>query len=159
MNSPEAIAARISEHLQNLPTKSISGTELASFLRYAFPGFSPFTYHSRNLRMFLLQFVPGVVPVGRSGGDLLYGFKPSNPEPTEEGSFVAPAEPSLERPETRPAVQTPSPSITSQTATTTMSRELWKSFASPNSLWRIYANPESGEVRLLPPSRVGLPQP
>jgi hypothetical protein len=148
MDSPETIASRISEYIQTLPSKKISGTELAQFLKFAFPGFSPLAFGVPRLRVFLERYVPGIALVGRSGGDLLYGVKPpQEPEQQTETNVVnAPA-----------AASGPSPH--SAMSTSNLNHQLWKSFSSPNSLWHIYANTETGDIQVIAPGGLRLAAP
>jgi len=144
MESPQVIGSKISEYIYSLPSKKISGTELSQFLKFSFRGFSPFTYGYPKLRLFLRQYVPDVVAVGRAGGDVVYGIQtPNQVQPAETAHISSTAAPSG-------AVDKPA---------LIMSRELWKSYASPNSLWHIYANRESGEFQVTPPGHAGPPDP
>jgi hypothetical protein len=148
MDSPDTIASRISEHIQALPTKTLSGTDLAQFLKFAFPGFSPFAYGVPKLRVFVERYVPGIAPIGRSGGDFLYGVRsPQASEQQTETTVVSvPA-----------ASSGPSPHPGMSTAS--VSHQLWKSFSSPNSLWHIYANTETGDIQVIAPGNPGLSAP
>jgi len=148
MHSPETIASRISEYIQARPAKNVSGTELAQFLKFSFPGFSPFDFGVPRLRVFVERYVPEIAPIGRSGGDLLYGVRPPRgPEQQTETNVVnAPA-------------ASPGPSPHSEMSMSTMNHQLWKSFSSPNSLWHIYANTETGDIQVIAPGGPGLPAP
>lgn len=144
MESAEVIASRISEYIQGLPSKRVSGTELAQFLKFSFHGFSPLSYGYPKLRLFLQRFVPDLVAVGRAGGDLVYAIKtPTQEQPTEAGQVPAAEAPlvAVERPTLR------------------VNRDIWKAYASPNSLWRVYANPKTGELQVVPPGRTGFAEP
>ncbi len=145
MHSTEGIASRISDYIQTLPTKTVSGTELAQYLKFSFPGWNPYSYGARNLRVFLERFVPSVVPVGRMGGDILYGSSTRKRDQPAEQS--------------QPAVPAVQASTQSETPTPTLHRELWKAYSSPNSPWRIYANTQTGEISLSGPGRAGLTEP
>jgi hypothetical protein len=149
MRSAEPIASAISTYVQRLPSKNVSGTQLAQFLKFSFPDFSPFVFGVPKLREFVARYVPDIVVVGRSGGDLLYGVKPAN-EPgrlTEISVPDAPVSP-VSRPEPHSRLERPSPTL-----------QLWKSFSSPNSLWHIYANAETGDVQVIAPGNPGLTAP
>jgi hypothetical protein len=148
MQSAEAIASAISERIQSLPSKRISGTDLAQFLKFSFPDFSPFVFGASRLRVFVERFVPGIIVVGRLGGDLLYGAKPPNPseQRTETNTFSAPEVFSA-------------PSVRSDFPTSNVPHQVWKSFSSPNSLWHVYANSETGDVQAIAPGNPGLSSP
>jgi hypothetical protein len=138
MHSAEAIASRVTEYIQAQPTKTVPGTQIAQFLRFVFPGFSPFSYGTSKLHMFLARFVRDVIPVGKSGGDVVYGIRSSQLELAIEKNASAP---SIVQ-ETR---------FPTDIQTSVMHRQLWKSFSSPNSLWVIFANAETGQVEVVPP--------
>jgi len=137
MHSAEAIGSRIIEYIQVQPTKTVPGTQIAQFLRFAFPGFSPFSYGTSKLHLFLARFVRDVIPVGKSGGDLVYGIRSSQLELGIEKNVAAPSITLATRP--------------TDIQTSIMQRQLWKSFSSPNSLWAIFANAETGQIEVVPP--------
>lgn len=148
MDSPETIASRISEYIQARPNKIVSGTDLAQFLKFTFPDFSPLAFGVPKLRLFLQRFVPGIAPVGRTGGDLLYGVRPPLASEQQPETRVLNASAASSGPPPRPV-----------TSTAAMSHQLWKSFSSPNSLWHIYANSETGEIQVIAPGNPGLSAP
>jgi hypothetical protein len=146
MHSVEAIASRVTEYIQSQPTKTVPGTQIAQFLRFAFPGFTPYGYGTPKLHQFLYRFVRDVMPVGKSGGDVVYGIRASQLELNIEKNVASP-----------PTARETSFSLDAQT--TGMNRQLWKSFSSPSSLWVIFANTETGQIEVIPPggSKLALP--
>lgn len=96
--------------------------------------------------MFVERYVPGITLVGRSGGDVLYGFRPlEEPEKQQTENVVdAPASGPLPH---------------SEMSTSTVNHQLWKSFSSPNSLWHIYANTETGDIQAIAPGGPDSPAP
>jgi len=147
MHSVETIASRVTEYIQAQPTKTVPGTQIAQFLRFVFPGFSPFSYGTPKLHQFLYRFVRDVMPVGKSGGDVVYGIRASQLELNIEKSVAIP-----------PAAREASFPTDAQT-TLGMNRQVWKSFSSPNSFWVIFANTETGQIEVIPPggSKLALP--
>jgi len=142
MESAEAVASRVVEHIQSLPSKKLSGTHLAQFLRFAVGEFSPLAYGCRNLSEFVRRFVPDVAVVGRAGGDFLYGPRASQLELPASVFLSSPAH-----------VAHPLSSGLN------IPREVWKAYSSPNSLWRTFGNTETGELRVIPPGNAGPRQP
>jgi hypothetical protein len=140
MDSAEVIAVRITEYIQAQPTKTARGTQIAQFLRFVVPGFSPFNYGTSKLHLFLAGYVRDVIPIGKSGGDVVYGIRSSQLELEMEKNVPAPSI----------AHETGGFPAGTHTASV-MHRQLWKSFSSPNSLWIIYANAETGQVEVVPP--------
>jgi hypothetical protein len=139
MHSAEVIAVRITEYIQAQPTKTARGTQIAQFLRFVVPGFSPFNYGTSKLHLFLARYVRDVIPIGKSGGDVVYGIRSSQLELEMEKNVPA------------PSIAHETGGFAGTQTTSVMHRQLWKSFSSPNSLWIIYANAETGQVEVVPP--------
>lgn len=149
MDSVETICYRLTEYLERQPTKTASGTEIAQFLKFAFPGFSPLTYGTPKLHLFLSRFLPKVTRVGRAGGDIRYGLSSAQLElEIEKNVTIPPAAPAAHGAVSFPDAQP-----------LNMNRQIWKSFSSPNSRWVIFANTETGQIDVVPPGGSKLDAP
>lgn len=120
-------SSKIVEILQSSPTRSKKGTDLATELKIH--GYAP-AIHGK-LREFIDMNVPSVVRVAHAGKDWIYGLKP--PEPAVDGMAAGTARP---RHRDTPVLET----------------TVWKTFASPNTPFRLYGNQETGELRVIPPN-------
>jgi hypothetical protein len=149
MENQEVVASRISDYVKKSPGNKVSGTDLAQYLKFSFPGFSPDAYGAPKLRVFVERYVPEVCVVGRSGTDPVYALRSMADDlggRTREASSVA--VPTLDPP--------PSPDFSNSIR---MNHQIWKSFSSPNSLWHIYANTETGEIQAISPGGPRLSAP
>jgi len=144
MQDPLSIASRIVEVIEKSPQKRVTGSELALFLKFTFPGFSPGAYSCLNLRAFVQRFVSGIGQIDRSGGDIVYGLRSQISDQSDKAGTVSPAITA-----TQPEVGTSAP----------VDRRIWKTFASPNSFWKLFGHPETGQLTVISPGKPGLPSP
>jgi hypothetical protein len=118
----ETVVAHI-EDIVRTAQRGVLGTDLMSSVRIKFDGFLPAEYGALNLRDFIQRFVRGVVPIDRRGMDYLYGV------PQSAGDAVA-----------APARESP------LAADQSSDSSIWKTFASPSTVYRLYANKETGKL-------------
>jgi len=133
------IAADLSRLVQNSPQQKILGSALAVLLKRGYPDFRPEDYGCRNLREFVRRYVREVFEGGRKGSDVLYSAAllptmAEEPARAQEFTKISEAPSFIRRSHVDPAV--------------------WKTFASPNAPYRIYANRETGELRVLQAQRI-----
>jgi len=139
MEDSSVIAATISKSVAGSKTKTLTGAQLRFILKTAHADFVPLNYSARNLRAFIRQFVPDVVERGRAGADVVYGGKEpeQEPAPVEQISLFDRGASSLPR--------TPLDSLLTDP-------RVWKTFASPQSPWRLFLNLRSGVVKVINPT-------
>ena len=134
MQDAMVIGADISRLVQNSPNNKLPGSALAVLLKRGYPDFRPEDFGSRNLREFIRKYAKEVFEDGKNGGDIRYAVTllPSMGEASSrQQEFRAISSiPAIPR---RLTVDTP----------------VWKTFASPTAPYRIYANRETGEFRVL----------
>lgn len=104
------------------------GSALMSSIRRGFQDFTPSDYGCANLRTFIRNEVPEVVVVDRRGMDYLYGL----------------ASCGLESLTSSPAMSTDNPRHSDGLA-------VWRTFSSPNSDFKLFADRESGKLTVVPP--------
>jgi hypothetical protein len=112
----------------------ISGTDLMAAVRASYPEFAPSDYGSVNLRDFVRRLVPEVVPTGRRGMDYVYGVAREGDVPVATTWEKAPG-------------NAPAPADLS----------VWKTFSSPNGVFKLYANKEDGRLCVCPPGAAPPP--
>src|SRR5258708_7662268 len=108
--------------------QGISGTDLMAAVRAAFPEFAPSDYGCSNLRDFIRRLVPEVVAAGRRGMDYSYAL-------AQEGGL--PVSPMLDK---APLNDLRSSELSA-----------WKTYSSPNGLFKLYANKVDGKLCVRPP--------
>jgi len=115
------------------------GSQLMEAIKKEFEGFQPIDYGATSLRDFLNRFVPEVEPVGKQGMDSIYALGTRR-----EGITNADSVPGT------------SPPVSESKAISGPDSSIWKTFASPNTPYRLFANKQTGglEVR-----RPGAPPP
>lgn len=123
----------VAEHISRLLEEAgrpLSGTQLRELVRVRYPEFTPAQFGAVNLREFIRANVTGVREVGRAGGDFLYGT--GTPDP----SIALPPQ---------------SPDQVEQA--------VWRTYASPSSLYTLYVEPLTGEFRVARPGDPPLGEP
>lgn len=134
MDDPKLVADAIRSLIEGAPQKSLLGSDLALLLRQKHPTFRSTEHGCRNLREFIRHNVPSVYEAGRRGLDVTYAPSP-----------VASAEP--------PTARTPSPTNEPQPAKEPtelqVDSEVWKTFVSPHSRYRLYVNRDSLSARVV----------
>ncbi len=123
--------------LENSENKSLLGSHLSGQLKLRCSEFKPSDYGLRNLRDFLRTHVPEVYESSRQGLDFVYTLSPSR-----EGSSPAPSP-------TVAAEPTVLNSESKQTAASHLDDELWKTFISPSSPYRLFLNDSTSEFRVI----------
>lgn len=138
------VAADISRLVQNSPHQRVLGSELAVLLKRGYPDFKPVEFGCRNLRDFVRRYAKTVFEEGKKGTDVLYSAA-SLPALSEVSSRQQEFN-SISSPPYRARPMLPEKGV-------------WKTFVSPNALYRLYANRESGEMRVLTPGVAALSDP
>lgn len=136
MSDPAAVQSYLRSIFQSAPDKVLRGSELAVLLKVQHPGFAPQIFGCFNLRDFLRKFVPEIVVVAKSGGDVIYGLK--REKGTEEAK--------------RPGFDAGLENWAEQGFTIKDSK-VWKTFATPSSKFLLCGNPTTSEVQVIPPSQ------
>jgi hypothetical protein len=134
MVDPIAIGADISRLVKSSPDGKILGSALAVLLKRGYPDFRPEAFGCRNLRDFIRKYAKEVFETTRRGTDVVYS------------AAVMPAM-SLEAArsqEFRTISSAPNP-----TRRLSIPTSVWKTFTSPNAFYRIFANRETGDFRVL----------
>jgi hypothetical protein len=147
MESASTIASHVIQLLEKSETKRLAGSQLRTLLNFEFPGFKPEIYGCGNLRQFITKNVSLVGELGRAGADVVYGLKP------QEQTNVAPAA-NVNAPTTATEIQapaeTPAREVTSE-AQVFLDPSVWKTFASPRAPYKLFGNPQTGDLRVVPP--------
>jgi len=123
--------------LQQVDPRPLKGSELAVFARTAYPEFRPESFGCRTLRDFIRKNVPDIAEFGRAGMDVSYQLRA-----TQEKLVLEPCA---------------GDESTSAVYQLTTNPRLWKTFASPDSVFRLFLIPDSGMVRVLHPNAQPLP--
>ena len=139
MEDCSAISSAITEILESSPSNQLVGARLQFELTKRFPDFKASRYGYRNLLDFIRRNSARVSIVGRSGGDVIYGFNDRSAQ--------------ADAPAATPAVL---PEFKAERAP---SSPTWRTFVSPNATCRIFANTETGEMKNLPLNIPGLGSP
>lgn len=125
MANAEQIVDIVESFLSSCPGRRAAGSIIADKIRGTFPSFKATDYGASNLREFLRQFAPRVKQSGLSGMDNVYQL-------ITDGELGDPTPP-VPPPHLEPIV-------------------LWRSFTSPNSPYKIYANATVSDIQLIPTS-------
>jgi hypothetical protein len=136
MTEPTEVSKRILATFGELPNRSILGSHLGLQIKRFFPDFAPAAYGCRNMRDFLHHHVPQVVENGRSGQDVVYSLKTAQAENSSEEPQVL-----LERQEQVLAGYAP--------PRRPIRHDLWKTFVSPNTAYRIFVDPTTSTFKVL----------
>jgi hypothetical protein len=137
MENASIVAEALVSVIQQAPTPTVPGVQLATPIRHKFPTFKPTDHNCRNLRHFISRFAPRIQEVGRSGADIVYGLRPD-----QEGAS-APQQPTMPTASFRPGRR--------------FDPFVWKAFTNPTSAYRVQANAQTGELRSEPPSDTPVP--
>jgi hypothetical protein len=134
MLDANAIGADIARLVQSSPNHRILGSSLAVLLKRVHPAFRPEDFGCRNLREFVRTNVKQVFEHARQGTDILYS------------ASLLPAMGETANSQGELQKMSSAPTISRRLFVTTA---VWKSFVSPNAFYRIFANRETGEFRVL----------
>jgi OST-HTH/LOTUS domain len=134
MIDPSTIATDLSRLVQSSPNSQILGSALAVLIKRVHPDFQSETFGCRNLRDFIRRYAKDIFEAARRGGDIVYSTA-LMPATSVDSTRVQ---------EFRRISAVPAP-----VRQLTISTPVWKTFASPNAFYRIFANRETGEFRTL----------
>ncbi len=98
----------------------VPGSRLSATLKERSPGWTPAEFGVRSLREFVAAHVPGVIVVGRTGMDVLYGLTGSEPPPA------------------------PSPGVAQ---VPTSDPDFWRIWVSPNSPFALVVNRSGANIK------------
>jgi hypothetical protein len=128
------VAADLSRLVQNSPQQKILGSSLAVLLKRGYPDFRPEDFGSRNLREFIHRYAKEIFESGKRGSDVVYT------------SALLPAMTEASTRQQELTGMSAAPAVSRRVA---IDSSVWKTFASPTAPYRIYANRETGELRVL----------
>lgn len=134
-----SVVQYITKVATELHPNPIRGGQLSDRLKAAFPNFNSLQFGCKNLRDFIRENIPEVSEVGKAGMDVIYGLRAQQTE-------MFPA----------PTVEPPSDRRTSPLGQLLTNPRIWKTFASPQTLFRLYLLP-SGLIRILRPDEAADP--
>ena len=137
MTEPQTIATFLVRTLQQVEPRPLKGSELAVLVKTAFQDFAPEAFGCRNLRDFIRKNVPEIVEFSRAGMDITYCLRATKERLEVEGATGLESTSAVDQLTTDPRV--------------------WKTFASPDSIFRLFLLPENGQVRVLHPNAKPLP--
>lgn len=146
MVTPEEVSSNISSLVESSRDQKITGAQLSALIRHKFPDFSPGRHGCRNPRDFIRRFAPAITEVGRSGADIIYGVR--RPTDTPKSSYA----------DTPPPPTAP-PGATGPRLDAYISSTVWKTFVTPFSPFKLYANTETGALEVIPPGGEPLQAP
>jgi hypothetical protein len=113
----------------------VRGGQLAARVKAAYPEFNTLQFGLRNLREFIRTYIPEIEEKGNAGMDVIYG------QQVKQAELFGPAAPALP--------QHPSGS-TSPLSQLLANPRIWKTFASPDTPFRLFVQP-SGLIRFIRP--------
>ena len=137
MQDPSAFVPTISKAVAEARSKALTGARLRAILKSAHPEFEPQEY-AKNLRAFVREFVPDVIEKGRAGADVVYGSSSPESDTDEQMALF----------ELASKTRLPHAPLESLL----IDQRVWKTFASPQSPWRLLLDPQTGSVRVIRPS-------
>lgn len=133
VHESDAVKAFIVRILGTVP-EGMLGAQLMDRIMAQFKEFQLSSYGARSLRGFLDSFVPDVRITGRSGMDNIYAL-------TTTGGDVTSAEP----------VPGISRNVSELQVTATPPSSIWKTFASPSTPYKLFANKQTGALEVRKP--------
>ena len=137
----ETIVGYINKLFLDSPGRPISGSQLGLKVRETCPDFSPVAYNCINLRDLLQKNIPNLIESGRCGSDYLYTLEKRSGDSSAEVRTESEPESHLEQ---KPASLKESDEV------------VWRTYASPNTEFKLFANRETGELRVHPKNNVKL---
>jgi hypothetical protein len=129
------VAADIARLVQNSPNQKLLGSSLAVLLKRGYPDFRPEDFGCRNLREFIRRYAKEIFEEGKKGTDVLYS---------------AALLPAIGDASNRQQEFTKIASVPQFTRRQNIDTAVWKTFVSPGAPYRIYANSDTGELRVVP---------
>jgi len=137
MTEPNAVVEFLVRSLQQVDPMPLTGNQLSTLVRLAFPNFRAEAHGSRTLREFIRQNANEIAEFGRAGMDVSYCLRSS-------------AQAKLEFGRTSPQVDSPLAQLMKNT-------RAWKTFTSPDSAYRLYVT-EQGVLRIMHSNSRPLPE-
>lgn len=134
MLDANAIGADLSRLVQSSPNRTILGSSLAVLLRRVHPAFRPEDFGCRNLRDFVRRYVKEVFENAKRGTDIEYcaALLPTMGETSN-------SQQELQKMSSRPVLG----------RRLFITAAVWKTFVTPKSFYRAFANRETSEFRVL----------
>jgi hypothetical protein len=142
MQPAEDVAAFLLDFLRRTPGQTLTGTQLAQVLRIAYKGFNPLEYGCSNIRSFVNKYVPSIKEIGSAGADRIYSLNAQTVPVAQISQVSIP---------TKAEHSGPVPGY--------LDPAVWKTFVSPNTVFKLYANKETGMVRVVKPNEPEPAQP
>lgn len=143
MQQAEDVAAFLLDFLRRTPGQTLTGTQLAQVLRIAYKGFNPLAYGCTNIRAFVARYASPIKEVGTAGADRIYSLNAQAAQAAQTSS-----------PESAPT-----DSRYSNVGRGYLDVPVWKTFVSPNTVFKLFANKETGAVRVVKPQETQPSQP
>ncbi len=143
MQQAEDVAAFLLDFLRKTPGQTLTGTQLAQVLRIAYKGFNPLVYGCTNIRAFVAKYASPIKEVGAAGADRIYSLN----APVAQGAQAS-------SPGSAPA-----DGRYFSRGTGYLDVPVWKTFVSPNTVFKLFANKETGAVRVVKPQETQPSQP
>ncbi len=142
MEDQTAVSNTILRTISESRTKTLTGGQIRDAIKASYPSFQPTDYGARNLRDFIRTYIPAIKEESRAGMDIVYGLREAAPEPS-------PSAPKAVQPQYNDVVAAASALPRSYLLG---NQQLWKTFANPNSPWKIFLQPNTGIVRTFGPN-------
>lgn len=129
MTEVNEVANFLVRSLQQVDPRPLKGSELAVLIKTAYPDFSAESYGCRTLREFIRRNASEIMELSRAGMDIVYQLRSTHEKLMAEGTTIA-----------------DSSGLTDQLIHDPL---VWKTFASPDSAFRLYIDPQTEIVRSL----------
>jgi len=130
------VSAFLLDFLRQTPGQTLTGTQLAQVLRIAYKDFSPMAHGCPNIRAFIAKFATPIREVGVAGADRVYSLNIARIQ--DQKSTV----------QTVPAQRHQG----SGAASGFLDPAVWKTFVSPGAIFKLFANKDTGAVRVVRPN-------
>jgi len=119
--------------------RPLKGSELSVLVRTSLPDFDPAKFGCRNLREFIHRFASGdVTEVDKAGMDIIYGIRTAEQQPLFESTA-------------QPAVSATKHDYRGPLGQLLENPRIWKTYASPDTPFRLFLIPSSRQIRVLRP--------
>lgn len=132
MTDATSVSNFLVRSLQQIDPRPLKGSELSVLVKTAFPDFSAESFGSRTLRDFIRKHATEIVEFSRAGMDVIYRLRATQERLQAESAAAQDSNSPLEQLTTNPRV--------------------WKTFATPDSPFRLFLIPETGSLRVLHPN-------
>lgn len=119
--------------------RPIKGNQLSVVVKTYFPDFDPEKFHCRNLRDFIRKYAADdVMEISKAGMDIVYGLRSVG---QQQALFESPATADTAKPSD---VRAPLGQLLANP-------RIWKTFASPDTAFRLFLAPSTKQVTVLRP--------